>query len=141
MKFREFLTSIGFGSMKVDTVVERPHLDEGETLNGTIYFHGGDEEQDIEFVELKVIKLVEEYREDSDFGYIETVVGKQSIEFAGAVKSKESVMRQFEIVPDERWLFDSDRTKLILRTIVHIDNGINVQDEDEITYGKQEGLF
>ncbi|TWT00954.1 sporulation protein [Planomicrobium sp. CPCC 101079] len=139
MKFREFLTSIGFGSMKVETVIERPHLDEGETLNGTIYFHGGDGEQDVEFVELKVVKLVEDYREDSDFDYIETVVGKQSVEFAGSVKSKETIMRQFEIVPDERWLFDNDKAKLILRTIVHIDNGIDVEDEDEITYGKKEG--
>ncbi|PSL41864.1 sporulation-control protein [Planomicrobium soli] len=139
MKFRNFLTSIGFGSMKVETVIERPHLDEGETLNGTIYLHGGDGEQDIEFVELKVIKVVEDYREDSDFDYIETVVGKQSIEFAGSVKSKETVMRQFEIVPDERWLFDSDKAKLIVRTIVHIDNGLDVQDEDEVTYGKLEG--
>ncbi|TWT25741.1 sporulation protein [Planomicrobium sp. CPCC 101110] len=139
MKFREFLTSIGFGSMKVETVIERPHLDEGETLNGTIYFHGGDGEQDVEYVELKVIKLVEDYREDSDFDYIETVVGKQSIEFAGSVKSKETIMRQFEIVPDERWLFNNEKTKLIVRTIVHIDNGIDVEDEDEITYGKGEG--
>lgn len=139
MKFREFLTSIGFGSMKVETVIERPHLDEGETLNGTIYFHGGEGEQDVEYVELKVIKLVEDYREDSDFDYIETVVGKQSIEFAGSVKSKETIMRQFEIVPDERWLFNNEKAKLIVRTIVHIDNGIDVEDEDEITYGKQEG--
>lgn len=139
MTFRKFLTSIGFGTLKVDTVIERPHLDEGETLNGTIYFYGGDEEQDIEYVDLKVIKLVEEYRVDSDFDYIETVVGKQSIEFAGSVKSKETIMKQFEIVPDERWLDNSDKSKLILRTIVHIDNGVDVQDEDEITYGKKGG--
>jgi sporulation-control protein len=139
MNFRGFLSSIGFGSMKVDTVIERPYLDEGETLNGTIYFYGGEGDQDVEYVELKVIKLVEDYREDSDFDFIETVVGKQSIEFAGAVKSKETIMRQFEIVPDERWLFTGDKTKLILRTIVHVDNGVNVQDEDEITYGKQGG--
>jgi sporulation-control protein len=139
MSFRKFLTSIGFGSLKVDTVIERPNLDEGETLNGTIYFYGGEGEQDVEYVDLKVIKLVEDYREDSDFDYIETVVGKQSIEFAGAVKSKETIMRQFEIVPDERWLYSGEKTKLILRTVVHIDNGVDVQDEDEITYGKQEG--
>jgi sporulation-control protein len=138
MNFKGFLSTIGFGSLKVETVIERPHLEEGETLNGTIYFKGGEGDQDIDFVELKVIKLVEDYREDSDFDFIETVVGKQSIEFAGAVKSKETVMRQFEIVPDERWLIGASNAKLILRTIVHIDNGINVQDEDEITYGTGE---
>ena len=139
MSFKKFLTSIGFGSLKVDTIIERQHLDEGETLNGTIYFHGGEGDQDVEYIDLQVIKMVEDYREDSDFDYIETIVGKQSIEFAGSVKSKETIMRQFDIVPDERWLYSGDKTKLILRTVVHIDNGVDVQDEDEITYGKQEG--
>ncbi len=139
MKFKEFLSSIGFGSMKVDTVVERPHLEEGETLNGTIYFEGGDSDQEVDYVELQVIKLIDDYREDSDFNIIETVVSKQSMEFAGSVKSKDTVMQQFEIVPDERWLVETEKARLILRTIVHIREGVDVRDEDEITYGKFEG--
>ncbi|HSJ39331.1 MAG TPA: sporulation protein [Planococcus sp. (in: firmicutes)] len=138
MKFKEFLSSIGFGSMKVETVVERPHLEEGETLNGTIYFEGGDSDQEVDFVELQVIKLIDDYREDSDFDVIETVISKQSLEFAGSVKSKDTVMQQFEIVPDERWLAENENSRLILRTIVHIREGVNVRDEDEITYGKLE---
>ena len=138
MKFKDFLSSIGFGSLKVETVVERPHLEEGETLNGTIYFEGGESDQEIDFVELLVIKVIDDYREDSDFNVIETVIGRQSLEFAGSVKSKDTVMQQFEIVPDERWLLDTDKARLILRTIVHIREGVNAQDEDEITYGKIE---
>ncbi|MFD1032997.1 sporulation protein [Metaplanococcus flavidus] len=138
MKFKDFLSSIGFGSMKVETVVERPHLEEGETLNGTIYFEGGDSDQEIEFIELHVIKLIDDYREDSDFNIIETIVAKQSMEFAGSVKSKETTMQQFEIVPDERWLIETDKARLVLRTIVHIHEGLDVRDEDEITYGKFE---
>lgn len=136
MKFKDFLSSIGFGSLKVETVVERPHLEEGETLNGTIYFEGGDSDQEIDYVELLVIKLIDDYREDSDFDVIETVIGRQSLEFAGSVKSKDTVMQQFEIVPDERWQVETDKARLILRTIVHIREGVNVRDEDEITYGK-----
>lgn len=139
MKFKDFLSSIGFGSMKVETVVERPHLEEGETLNGTIYFEGGDSDQEIDYVELHVIKLIDDYREDSDFNIIETTISKQSIEFAGSVKSKDTVMQQFEIVPDERWLVETDNARLILRTVVHIREGVDVRDEDEITYGKMEG--
>lgn len=139
MKFKEFLSSIGFGSMKVETVVERPHLEEGETLNGTIYFEGGDSDQEVDYVELHVIKLIDDYREDSDFNIIETIISKQSMEFAGSVKSKDTVMQQFEIVPDERWLVETDKARLILRTIVHIREGVDVRDEDEITYGKIEG--
>lgn len=139
MAFRDFLSSIGFGSMKVDTVVERPNLKEGETLSGTVYFEGGDSDQEIEFVELQVIKQIDEYRSDSDFSVIETVVGKQTMEFASAVKSKEKTMQQFDIVPDERWIVENTKGKLLLRTIVHIDNGVDARDEDEITYGKSEG--
>lgn len=139
MAFRDFLSSIGFGSMKVDTVVERPNLKEGETLRGTVYFEGGDSDQEIEFVELQVIKQIDEYRSDSDFSVIETVVGKQTMEFASAVKSKEKTMQQFDIVPDEHWIVENTKGKLLLRTIVHIDNGVDARDEDEITYGKSEG--
>ncbi|WP_203339585.1 sporulation protein [Planococcus beijingensis] len=135
MKFKDFLSSIGIGSLKVETVVEMPHLEEGETLNGTVYLDGGDGDQTIDFIELNVIKLVEDTRDDSDFDFYETVIGKQSMEFAGSVKSKETVMQQFEIVPDERWMLDNPKAKLILRTVVHVKNGVNAQDEDEITYG------
>ncbi|UJF25570.1 sporulation protein [Planococcus sp. 107-1] len=138
MNFKQFLSSIGIGSMQIETVVERPHLDEGETLNGTVYFTGGESDQDIDFIELNVLKQIEDYREDSDFDMIEKTVAKQTLEFAGSVKSKETVMQQFEIVPDERWILDMPKSKLILRTVVHIKNGVNAQDEDEITYGLQE---
>lgn len=138
MKFKDFLSSIGIGSLKVNTVVERPHLEEGETLNGTIYLDGGDGEQTIDFIELNVVKLVEDTRDDSDFDFYETVVAKQSMEFAGSVKSKDTVMQQFEIVPDERWMLENPNAKLILRTIVHVKNGVNAKDEDDITYGTLE---
>lgn len=124
--------------MKIDTVVERPHLDEGETLNGTVYFTGGESDQEIDFIELNVLKQIEGYREDSDFDMIEKIVAKQTLEFAGSVKSKETIMQQFEIVPDERWILEMPKAKLVLRTIVHIKNGVNAQDEDEISYGIQE---
>ncbi|MBT2582143.1 sporulation protein [Planococcus sp. ISL-109] len=136
MKFKDFLSSIGIGSIKVDTVVERPNLEEGETLNGTVYLDGGSGDQEIDYIELLVVRLVEDYREDSDFDFYETPVAKQSLEFAGSVKSKNTVMQQFEIVPDERWELENPNAKLILRTVVHVKNGVNVQDEDEITYGK-----
>lgn len=134
MNFKKFLSSVGIGSVKIDTVVERPNLTEGETLNGTIYFEGGDSDQNVEFIELQVVVQIDEYREDSDFQVIEKVVSKQTLEFFGTVKSKDTVMQQFDIVPDDRWILENPKAKLILRTIVHIQNGIDAQDEDEITY-------
>ena len=140
MHFKQFLSSIGIGSLKINTVVERPHLEEGETLNGTVYFTGGSSDQEIEFIELNVIKQIEDYREDSDFDVIENIVAKQTLEFIGSVKSKAAVMHQFDIVPDDRWILENPKGKLILRTIVHVNNGVNVHDEDEITYGIADNL-
>ncbi|MDN7243923.1 sporulation protein [Planococcus shenhongbingii] len=140
MNFKQFLSSIGIGSLKINTVVERPHLEEGETLNGTVYFTGGNSDQEIEYIELNVVKQIENYREDSDFDVIENIVAKQSLEFIGSVKSKDAAMHQFDIVPDERWLLQNSKGKLILRTIVHIVNGVDVQDEDEISYGQEENF-
>ncbi|HSI66282.1 MAG TPA: sporulation protein [Planococcus sp. (in: firmicutes)] len=138
MKFKDFLSTIGLGSMKIETVIERPHLNEGETLNGTIYVEGDSVDHEIDYIELRVIKMVEDYREDSDFDYIEDTIAKTSIELIGSVKSKESRMFNFEIVPDERWQVTTPKTKLVLRTILHVKNGRNAKDEDEITYGTYE---
>ncbi|RNF40415.1 sporulation protein [Planococcus salinus] len=135
MNFKEFLSSIGFGTMKIDTVIERPQLEEGETLNGTIYVYGGESDMEIDYIELQVIKMIEDYREDSDFNYIEIPVTKQSLELAGNIQSKETKMQHFEIVPDERWLIENEKAKLVVRTVLHIKHGFDVQDEDEITYG------
>lgn len=134
MNFKKFLSSIGIGSLTVETVVERPNLNEGETLNGTIYITGGDSDQKIEYVELHVVKQIDEVRDDSDFQLIENVVAKQSLDFVSTLKSKGTLMQQFEIVPDERWIVENAKTKLLLRTIVHVDNGVDAMDEDEFTY-------
>jgi sporulation-control protein len=134
MNFKKFLSSIGIGSLTVETVVERPNLNEGETLNGTIYITGGDSDQKIEYVELHVVKQIDEVRDDSDFQLIENVVAKQSLDFVSTLKSKGTLMQQFEIVPDERWIVENPKTKLLLRTIVHVDNGVDAMDEDEFTY-------
>lgn len=134
MSFKKFLSSIGIGALKIETVVERPQLNEGETLNGTIYFTGGESDQEIELIELQVVKQIDEYREDSDFHVLETIIAKQTLDFVSTVKSKGTVMQQFEIVPDERWLIENPKAKLLLRTIVHVDNGVDAQDEDEFTY-------
>lgn len=134
MNFKKFLSSIGIGSLTVETVVERPNLNEGETLNGTIYITGGDSDQKIEYVELHVVKQIDEVRDDSDFQLIENVVAKQSLDFVSTLKSKGTLMQQFEIVPDERWIVENAKTKLLLRTIVHVDDGVDAMDEDEFTY-------
>lgn len=131
---KKFLSTIGIGSMKVDTIVDQPDLAHGESLSGKIYIDGGQSEQIIDFIKLEVIKRSEGHREDSDFDVTNDVVAKYMIETIGSVKSKETRMVPFEIMPDERWEYDKDQAKLFLRTSVHITGAVDVQDEDEIRY-------
>ncbi|WP_394187972.1 sporulation protein [Paenisporosarcina quisquiliarum] len=131
---KKFLSTIGIGSMKVDTIVDQPDLAHGESLSGKIYIDGGQSEQMIDFIKLEVIKRSEGHREDSDFDVTNDVVAKYMIETIGSVKSKETRMVPFEIMPDERWEYDKDQAKLFLRTSVHITGAVDVQDEDEIRY-------
>ena len=131
---KKFLSTIGIGSMKVDTIVDQPDLAHGESLSGKIYIDGGQSEQMIDFIKLEVIKRSVGHREDSDFDVTNDVVAKYMIETIGSVKSKETRMVPFEIMPDERWEYDKDQAKLFLRTSVHITGAVDVQDEDEIIY-------
>ncbi|MET1015083.1 MAG: sporulation protein [Paenisporosarcina sp.] len=131
---KKFLSSIGIGSMKVDTIVDHPNLAHGESLSGKIYIDGGQSEQLIDFIKLEVIKRSEGYREDSDFDVINDVVAKYMIEMVGSVKSKETRMVPFELMPDDRWEYEKEHAKLFLRTTVHIAGAVDVRDEDEIRY-------
>lgn len=133
---KKFLSTIGIGTMKVDTIVDKPVLAHGETLSGKIYIYGGQSEQLIEFIKLEVLKQSEGHREDSDFDVTNVSVAKHTIEMVGSVKSKETRMIPFELMPDERWNTEADNEKLYLRTSVHITNAVDVQDEDEIVYGR-----
>ena len=131
---KSFLSKIGIGGLEVDTVVDNQILEEGETLNGTVYIDGGEADQIIDHITLEV--LVRIHREDamSDFEDVDRTITKHSIELIGDSKSKETRMIPFEIVPDDRWLINKDNEKLMLKTTVHVDNAIDAFDEDEIQY-------
>lgn len=131
---KSFLSKIGIGGLEVDTVVDNQILEEGETLNGTVYIDGGEADQIIDHITLEV--LVRIHREDamSDFEDVDRTITKHSIELIGDSKSKETRMIPFEIVPDDRWLINKENEKLMLKTTVHVDNAVDAYDEDEIQY-------
>ncbi|EMR06741.1 Stage 0 sporulation protein M [Bhargavaea cecembensis DSE10] len=131
---KSFLSKIGIGGLEVDTVVDNQVLEEGETLNGTVYIDGGEADQIIDHITLEV--LVRIHREDamSDFEDVDRTITKHSLELIGDSKSKETRMIPFEIVPDDRWLVNKDSEKLLLKTTVHVENGVDAYDEDEIQY-------
>lgn len=124
---RQFLSTIEYGAMTVNTNVDGPNVAFGETLSGTVYIEGDNSDELVDYIVIELLK-----RSETDEG----IIAKQSIEMMSDVKSKETWMIPFEMVPDERWESESEAhtPTLILKTTVHLKNGIDVQDEDEITY-------
>lgn len=134
--FEKFLSTIGIGSMKVDTIVDKPHILFGETLSGKIFIDCGRSEQQIDYINLEVIKRMEGYREDSDFDVTNDSIAKHTIEVVGDIKLKETRIIPFELKSDAAWNISNEEGKLFLRTTVHITNAVDVHDEDEIFYTK-----
>ena len=124
---KQFLSTIVYGTMTVNTIVDGPNIAFGETLSGTVYIDGDDSDELVDYI---VIELLKRLKTD------EVIIAKQSIEIMSDIKSKETWMIPFEMVPDERWESESETQTqtLILKTTVHLKNGIDIQDEDEITY-------
>ena len=134
--FEKFLSTIGIGSMKVDTIVEKSHILYGETLSGQIFIDCGRSEQQIDYINLEVIKRMEGYREDSDFDVTNDSIAKHTIEVVGDIKLKETRIIPFELKTDEAWDIGREDAKLFLRTSVHITNAVDVHDEDEIFFSR-----
>ncbi len=124
---RQFLSTIEYGEMTVNTNVDGPNVAFGETLSGTVYIEGDNSDELVDYIAIELLK-----RSETD----EVTIAKQSIEIMSDIKSKETWMIPFEMVPDERWEseLEAQTQTLILKTTVNLKNGIDVQDEDEITY-------
>jgi sporulation-control protein len=122
---RQFMSTIEYGAMTVNTNVDGPNVAFGDTLSGTVYIDGDESDELVDYIVIVLVK-----RSETD----EIIIAKQSIEIMSDIKSKETWMISFEMVPDERWENETEAQTLILKTTVHLKNGIDIQDEDEITY-------
>ena len=122
---KQFLSTIEYEEMTVNTNVDGPNIAFGETLSGTVYIEGEASEELVDYIDITLLK-----RSAVD----EDIIAKQSIEMMSDMKSKETWMIPFEMVPDERWEMEEEKQTLILRTTVYLKNGLHIQDEDEITY-------
>jgi sporulation-control protein len=122
---RQFTSTIKYGNMTVNTNVDGPNIAFGETLSGTVYIEGDNSDELVDYIVIELLKQTNSEK---------VIIAKQSIEMMSDIKSKETWMISFEMVPDERWEAETEAQPLILKTIVHLKNGIDIQDEDEIIY-------
>lgn len=120
-------TTVEENGVKVETVIEKTDLVEGDSLNGSVYITSlDDEEQEkIDYISLKVDC-------EQPNGEIQ-VIAKYSFQLVGNIHSKDVEIVPFELIPDERWNCGAD-DQLIFKTTVHFLDGTEYEEIGLITY-------
>lgn len=123
----KWLTSLEENGVKVETVIEKTELVEGDILNGSVYITTltEDEEDKIDYISLKV--LCEQLNGEL------SIVGKYSFQLVGGIRSKDGEIIPFEIIPDERWICGKDEQLIFQTTVVFLD-GVEIEEKGVITY-------
>lgn len=122
----KWLTTVEKNGVKVETVIEKTELVEGESLNGTVYITNDDPETDkIDFISLKV--LCEQQNGE------QTVIAKHSFQLVGNIHSKDAEIVPFELIPDDRWICHQDEHLIFQTTVVFLD-GTEIEEVGIIYY-------
>lgn len=121
------LTTVEENGVKVETVIEKHELVEGDYLNGTVYITTSedDEQEKIDYISVKVLCKQPNGEQ--------TIIGKHSFQLVGSIRSKEAEIVPFELIPDERWICNHDE-QLIFQTIVYFLDGTKIEEVGFIFY-------
>ncbi|WP_421378572.1 sporulation protein [Bacillus salacetis] len=130
--WKDFLSSIGIGNIKVDTVVENPTLTPSSDLKGEVVIEGGLSDQQVNKVVLTVFIRTDDYREDSDFSYHEKELHGYALDEIGVVKAEEVKRIPFKFSLSKEHPISDDKTETFLRTTVDIPQAVDPTDEDSI---------
>ena len=123
----KWLTTVEENGVRVETVIEKTDLVEGDVLNGSVYITPltDDEDDKIDYISLKVLCKHAN-------GEI-SVIGKHSFEVVGSIRSKDAEIMPFEIMPDERWVCGVDERLIFQTTVIFLD-GTEVEEVGYISY-------
>ncbi|MGN7479243.1 cysteine synthase [Solibacillus silvestris] len=123
----KWLTSVEENGVRVETVIEKTELVEGDSLNGSVYITtlSDDEEDKIDYISLKVLC--------EQAGRELSIVAKHSFELVGSIRSKEAEIVPFELIPDERWMCEADERLIFQTTVVFLD-GTEIEEVGIISY-------
>ncbi|AWE07489.1 cysteine synthase [Lysinibacillus sp. 2017] len=122
----KWLTIVEKNGVKVETVIEKTELVEGDSLNGTVYITSENEEEKIDCISLKVLS-------NEPTGELH-LIAKHSFQLVGSIHSKEAEMVPFELIPDDRWNNDTDDNQLIFKTSVLFLDGTEIEEVGIISY-------
>ena len=122
----KWLPTVEENGVKVETVIEKTELVEGESLTGTVYITAEDEETEIiDFISLKV--LCQQSNGE------QPVIAKHSFQLVGSIHSKDAEMVPFELIPDDRWICNEDERLIFQTTVVFLD-GTEIEEVGVISY-------
>ena len=123
----KWLTTVEENGVRVETVIEKTELVEGDILNGSVYITPLTEDEDdkIDYISLKVLCKHAN-------GEI-SAIGKHSFEVVGTIRSKDAEIMPFEIMPDERWVCGVDERLIFQTTVIFLD-GTEVEEVGYISY-------
>ncbi|PFA62134.1 stage 0 sporulation protein M [Bacillus sp. AFS015802] len=128
----KFLSSIGIGHVKVDTVVHTPEISPGDHIRGEVVLMGGMADQPVNEVQLLLLLKYEEDKKDSDFSYHEKDLDTITLDKIGTIRAGEEKRIPFEFPTDAGHPKTTDSEQTILRTTVDIPQAVDPTDEDSI---------
>lgn len=130
--WKEFFSSIGIDSVKVDTILEKQTAAPGETVKGRILLEGGQADEPIEKIQVLLYLQYEEVQEYSDFSWHDKHIEEVNIELNRNIKAGEKETIPFSIKLPENSPKTNDKHKWYIRTKVFVDQAVDPEDEDQI---------
>ena len=132
--FKKLKASLGIGAAKVDTILENPELFQGDTLIGTVHIQGGDIEQQIDAIHLKLNTEVK-VESDSGISYQTLTLFHTQAVNPFIIQANEKKEMQFTIkLPDETPItalnVRDNHCDVWVETVLDIDFAIDPTDRD-----------
>ncbi|PKF50348.1 sporulation protein [Enterovibrio nigricans] len=134
--FKKLKASLGIGATTVDTIVANASLYQGETLKGTVHIKGGDVEQQVDAIALKLCTEVK-VESDSGVSYQPFVLGHIHANDPLVVQPGETKEVPFELKLHDEAPITAINAKLNqshvwLETSLDIDFALDPKDRDYI---------
>lgn len=134
--FGKLKASMGIGSAKVDTVIESMAVFQGERVKGVVHIQGGDVEQQIDAITLKICTEVK-VESDNGVSYQEFILGQLQAVQPFVIEANQAKQVPFELqLHDETPITTLNAIKnqchVWLETTLDIDFAIDPKDRDYI---------
>lgn len=132
--FGKLKASLGIGAAKVDTVLESMSVFQGETLKGTVHIQGGDVEQQIDAINLKLCTEVK-VENDGSVSYQDFIIGKLQAVQPFTIQPGENKQVPFELKLDDETPITAlnalkNQCHVWVETTLDIDFAIDPKDRD-----------